>query len=80
MSNNEAPKHSPIEGTINFIYHGDAREATCANCNKVIVEWNYRDNDGDRVKHIYSPWAVEVLVPISSNSSKVVKDTICKAV
>lgn len=67
--------HSPLAGTEKSVWNGDALEATCANCNKTIVEWNYADNDGDRIKHIYSPWAVET----TNTAGRLVKDTECVA-
>ena len=69
--------HTPIKDTISAVYGGDAYEATCANCNKTIVEWRYLDRDDDRVRSVFEPWAVEVAVPTSPTTSRIKRVTEC---
>jgi hypothetical protein len=69
--------HSPIEATIKSVYAGDASEATCAKCNQTIVEWNYRDDDGDRAWFVFEPWAVEVKVQVREGAWRTEKVTDC---
>ena len=69
--------HTPNKDTISSLYGGDAYEATCVNCSKTIVEWSYRDFDEDRVRSVFQPWAVEVLVPTSPTASRVERVTEC---